>query len=665
MVDDGPSAGGVVRAAPAKSLRFLDDLLGRIASRSNADYVLVGTLGSNDRVTVERMLVDGRPRDCESYERAGTPFEDVLDGTPYVIPFAAASRFPDDEMLATLGVEGYAGVPLVGEGADGAAGILVLLFRRPIADADAVHELLEREAARVAMELERVRLEQRLAQSEQRYRALVESSQDGIIVHRGFDLVYVNPAAARLAGYATPAELLELGSVMRLLPPEEQERARQRMAARQRAENVERDYDMVIQRRDGTEARLRALVSQVEWDGAPAYQVAVTDISQRFEIEERAQQARRLESIGKLTGGIAHDFNNLLAVVLGNLELIDDRISDPDTRALLLQATQAAGRGAELSRRLLSFARRQPLKPRAVVLEELFAETRTMLERTLRSEVQVVFGNPAREPVLADPTQLQTALLNLANNAQDAMSGPGRITISSRLVAAAQMSRRFPETGAKACVCIEVTDTGSGMSAEVRDRAFEPFFSTKHAVHGSGLGLSMVHGFVRQSRGQIELSSREGEGTRVGLYLPVAEAEPKFSEVQAQAETVAMGQGRILVVEDEATVREVTVAMLRSFGYEVFAAEDGAAARALLEQESVDLLLSDVVLPGERGPEIAAEVVRRRPDLRVMFMSGYADVDVFSDFGQRRRVRLLQKPFRRETLRVQVAEVLAEDAVGA
>ncbi len=665
MVDDSSAVGGLVRAASVESLRFLDDLLLRVGAHSAADYVIVGTLTADaSEVVVERMLVDGRPRPCDPYPLAGTPCEKVADGSPCVVPERVLYHYPGDEMLATLGVEGYAGIPLVGEG-DAATGVMVLLFRRPIAEPDRVREVLEREAVRVAMELERIRFEQRLARSEQRYRALVETSQDGIIVHRGFNMIYVNPAAARLVGYESPEELLALGSLLKLLPTEEQERARQRQAARRRAEQVERDYDAEVLRKDGSRLKLRVLVSHVDWDGVPAYQLAVTDVSARLEVEERAQQARRLESIGKLTGGIAHDFNNLLAVVLGNLELIDDHIRDPQPRALLQQAVQAAGRGAELSRRLLSFARRQPLEPRPVSLDELFAETRTMLERILRPEVTVVFEQRNREAVLADPAQLQSALLNLARNAQDAMSGPGRITISSRRATAEEMVRRFPELPAGDHACIEVADEGSGMSEEVLDRAFEPFFSTKQAAHGSGLGLSMVHGFVRQSRGQIEILSDEGVGTRVRMFLPLAAAEMEQAAGDSSERPAAPERGRILVVEDETTVREVTVAMLRSFGYEVFAAADGSAARELLASEPVDLLLSDVVLPGERGPEIAADVVRARPDLRVMFMSGYADVDVFSDFGQRQPVRLLQKPFRRETLRTQVAEVLSGDVVDA
>ena len=647
------------------SSRFLDDLLRQLLASTGADQVLVGNLADDGRrVDVQRLLVAGEPVVMTEYLLAGTPCENVYQSELRVYPEGVAASFPEDEMLVEAGIEGYAGMRLIGEGSV-AKGILVLLFERPILDAESIADILERSAPRVTMELERLRYEQRLAQSEQRYRALVETSQDGVLVHRDFDLLYVNPAAASLVGYGSAEELMAVGSALALLPPEERALAHERLAARHRAEHVERDYDMEVLHRDGRQITLRALVSQVEWDGETAWQVIVTDASERVEADERAAQAKRLEAIGKLTGGIAHDFNNLLAVVLGNLELIDARITEPKTRKFLRQASQAAERGAELTRRLLSFARRQPLKPVAVVLEELLAETRSMLALTLRPELELRFEQQASVPVLADPTQLQMALLNLAINAQDAIEGSGRITIRTSVCTPVALRGRFRELGAVDHVCIEVADTGMGMPAEVRDRAFEPFFSTKQAVQGSGLGLSMVQGFVRQSRGHIELESREGEGTSIRIYLPVAPSEPSDTLMPAEARSTEQGQGRILVVEDEPSVREVTVAMLRSFGYEVFAAADGVGARDILAQQQVDLMLSDVVLPGERGPEIAADVLRRTPELRVMFMSGYTDAEVFEGFPDRARVRLLQKPFRRETLRVQVAEVLAEPATGA
>lgn len=643
-------------------LRFLDDLLGQLSGRTGAHCAFVGSLSEDGRrVVVQRLLRAGEASDMDDYVLAGTPCEDVFDGELCVIPRGVAARFARPTVLADTDIEGYAGIRLMSDGGS-AKGILVLLFGRPMADPDGVADSLERAAPRVTMELERLRYEQRLAQSEQRYRALVENSQDGILVHRAFDILYANCAAARLVGYESPDELMAMGSILALLPQEERALAHERMAARERDERVERDYDMAVLHRDGRRITLRALVSLVEWDGEMAWQVAVTDVSERVEADERAAQAKRLESIGKLTGGIAHDFNNLLAVVLGNLELVDARVSEPKTRDFLRQASSAAERGAELTRRLLSFARRQPLHPVAVVLGDLLEETRSMLERTLRPEIELRLEQRTRIPVLADPTQLQMALLNLANNAQDAMDEGGRITLRTSAITAVALRGRFRGVQPVDHVCIEVADTGIGMSHEVVDRAFEPFFSTKQAVQGSGLGLSMVHGFVRQSRGHIEIDSREGEGTGIRIYLPAAPAEPEQAFESEKAGQSQQGQGRILVVEDEPSVREVTVAMLRSFGYEVFAAADGSAARDILAAEQVDLLLSDVVLPGERGPEIAADVLRGQPELRVMFMSGYTDAEVFEDFPDRARVRLLQKPFRRDTLRLQVAEVMAETA---
>ncbi len=661
MVDHVIEPGVGIDAPLEESFPVLDGLLKRLVKRTGADHAMVGELAGadRDRIAVHRLISHGSVASVFDYALAGTPCEDVMSSGTVIVPRDVAELYPQDTILAEMKMQGYAGIPLIGEG-DRPQGILVLMFEQPISSPEEVKQALEHRGVRVAMELERIRFEARLARSERRYRLLVDNARDGIVAHRDFQLLFVNPAAARLLGYGSATEAMAIGNLLELLPPHEQERVTAMNRMRDEEHPPERDYDIDALHKDGHAVRLRTLVSRLEWeDGLQATQLVVWDATARQEADAKAQQAKRLEAIGKLTGGIAHDFNNLLAVVLGNLELASDQLADSDVKELLAQSMVAAERGAELTRRLLSFARRQPLKPRSVALGKLFDETRELLQRTLSADIKLAIREDSGAPVMADPTQLQTALLNLAINSRDAMSGRGRLEINAYPVTASSMRARFADALSAAHICIEVADSGKGMSPETRERAFEPFFSTKNEGQGSGLGLSMVHGFIRQSRGQVEIESFAGAGTRVKLYLPVAQSAPTLEVVSVSEPVTSPASGRILVVEDERTVREVTVAMLRSFGYEVFAAADGAAARGVLEREAVDLLLSDVVLPGERGPEIAAEALQRQPDLRVMFMSGYAETEVFRSFGSHREVTLLQKPFRRAALRDRVAEVMA------
>jgi PAS domain S-box-containing protein len=354
------------------------------------------------------------------------------------------------------------------------------------------------------------------------------------------------------------------------------------------------------------------------------------DVTEIRALEARLRQSQKLEALGELTGGIAHDFNNLLSVVIGNLQLCDRQVIAGDRgRRPLEAALRAATRGAELTRRLLSFARLQPMQRCALDAGRQLAEMQDMLLRTLGGSIRVeVDVREGLWSVDTDPGQLENALLNLAINARDAMAGNGTLTLS-----AANVSLGPGDAGSGEAlepgeyVSIKVADDGPGMSPEVLARAFEPFFSTKPIGQGSGLGLAMVYGFARQSGGAVRLASREGEGTTVELLLRRAQAEAA-GPAPEQAAQLPGGRETLLVVEDDDDVRVTTVAVLAELGYRVLDARDARAALAVLEREpSVALLLTDVVLRGGmRGTELAVESTRRRPDLRVIFTTGFADV---------------------------------------
>jgi signal transduction histidine kinase/DNA-binding response OmpR family regulator len=339
----------------------------------------------------------------------------------------------------------------------------------------------------------------------------------------------------------------------------------------------------------------------------------IIDATERRSLEEQLTQARKMEAVGQLTGGVAHDFNNLLTVVLGNVDMLTHRAEDEAKRARRIDAVrQAAERGRDLTHQLLAFSRRQHLSPLTLDARALIHDFSPLIRQAVGEAVTLELLTPDDAlPVHVDRTHLETALLNLAVNARDAMPEGGVLTIEGRRDGDA--------------VLIEVRDTGAGMSPEVRERVFEPFFTTKDVGKGSGLGLSQVYGFVNQSNGQVSVTSELGQGTTFRLRLPLAEGGlDRHAEVAGGIEPVG-GAERLLLVEDEATVRELSVDMLRSLGYEVLTAANAAEAQAILEQDpNIDLLFSDVVMPGGvNGVGLARAARELRPDLPVLLTSGF------------------------------------------
>ena len=367
-----------------------------------------------------------------------------------------------------------------------------------------------------------------------------------------------------------------------------------------------------------------------------------------------------MEAIGHITGGVAHDFNNLLMVIIGNLETVERMLGDtkPDTERLRRAAGHAmrgARRAEALTQRLLAFSRQQPLDPKPLDLGRVIPGMSDLLRRTLGEQVTVetVLGGGMWR-ALADPNQLELAVLNLAVNARDAMPKGGKLTIETANV---YLDETYAATQSEVVpgqyVMLAVTDNGTGMTAEVRAKAFDPFFTTKDVGHGTGLGLSQVYGFIKQSRGHVKIYSEPGEGTTIKLYLPRAYAASE--EVQIDAEKFLVGGGKnecVLVVEDDADVRTYSCDTLSELGYDVLSAETGAAGLRLLDSHpGVCVLFTDVGLPGGmNGRQLAEEARRRRPDLKVLFTTGYARNAIVHDGRLDAGVDLITKPYTQAAL---------------
>lgn len=391
------------------------------------------------------------------------------------------------------------------------------------------------------------------------------------------------------------------------------------------------------------------------------YRGSATDLTSQHETEERLRQSQKMDAIGQLTGGVAHDFNNVLTVITGTIEIIQEGLADkPQLAAIAQLIDDAASRGAEITSQLLTFARRQPLEPREIDVNGLVVETAKLLRPILGEHVEIVtrLADDAWL-AMADPSQLSSAIVNLAVNARDAMPDGGTLTLETA-------NRELDSTGngdgdAGSYVMVAVADTGHGIPADIRDRVFEPFFTTKGLGRGTGLGLSMVYGFAKQTGGTVAIESEEGRGTVMRLFLPRSAGEAVARTGPVAAPAPARGHETILVVEDDPLVQGYVIAQLGSLGYRTLTASDGATALALVDQgASFDLLFTDIIMPGGmNGRELAEAVRLRRPGVRVLYTSGYTDNTIVHEGHLDPGVALLRKPYRKADLSQKIREMLA------
>jgi signal transduction histidine kinase len=422
---------------------------------------------------------------------------------------------------------------------------------------------------------------------------------------------------------------------------------RENRASRREAETLERAVALRTQELSTANAALKA------------------EAEEREAAEAQLRQVQKMEAVGQLTGGIAHDFNNMLAVVVGGIDLAMRKLNGPrrEITTHLSNAMEGATRAAALTRRLLSFARSEPLLPVRTDPRELVAGMSELLDRTLGERVRVdVKLAGGAWPIFVDPHQLENAIVNLAVNARDAMEGEGRVEISTANVTLA--ANEVGDVRAGDYVRISVRDTGTGMTPEVLERAFEPFFTTKEVGKGTGLGLSQIFGFAHQSGGEVGIESEVGVGTTVSLYLPRTQVEPAEIRIhpamqrRTEAEPTVPG-ARILLVEDDSRVRAATVGALEDLGYQPVACSSGAEAIALFDSQDFDLVISDVIMPEMTGPELVRELKVRRPHTAILFVTGYVGEGEGGDMVGH---ELLRKPFTVSGLATAVVTALHRDA---
>ena len=468
-------------------------------------------------------------------------------------------------------------------------------------------------------------------------------------------------SAERLFGYS---EAEALGRPPPHIVDEHSEEFRSHLAAAVANASVGGSYETTRRHRNGALIEVSVRWARVNDDDGRMLGVmyAVADASEHKKLERQLLQAQKMEAVGTLTGGLAHDFNNHLGVIMLNLDVLHEMLDAASEEAeLTREALNAAGRGAELIRRLLAFARRQPLQPKRTKLNALIGEITRLLERTLGEEIRITLElDETLWPSTIDPAQLEASLANLATNARDAMPNGGELTIATaNRHLDADYASQHPEVTPGDYAMIEVSDSGVGMPPQVLAQAFEPFFTTKPQGRGTGLGLSMVYGFIKQSGGHINVYSEVGVGTTVRLYLPRA-GDDRADAGAERPRDLMRGRGQtILAVEDNPGLRRVVVRQLSEIGYRVLAAEDAGAALEVLEREPVALLLTDIVLPGGvSGYDLAETALARWPAIKVVLTSGFPERRL-GDNGRLRNLELLTKPYRREDIAHLVGKLFA------
>jgi PAS domain S-box-containing protein len=622
--------------------------------------------------------------------------DDALKAIPFIV-YTATYTEPNDERLAlNLGADAFiikpadpeeliARIASVMERIDSGDRQVAEISRDEAHELSAdYHDVLVRKLEKRAQQLERSNAELQavvheykqteaaLQESEERYRATFEEAAVGI-AHTGLDgrFLRVNATLCDITGFSRE-ELLDMTFVDLTVP---EDRAPGEAALRNVLAGSQEVFVSDKRYRHKTKKAVWVNVTSTllrDAQGAPRYFITVVvEIEARKALEVQFRQAQKLETIGQLTGGIAHDFNNLLTVIIGNSEILAERLAgNADLQSFAEMTRTAARRGADLTQRMLAFARRQALSPGAVDVQELVMGMQALLRRMLPENIDLrIPPGPPVPPALVDPAQLESAILNLCINSRDAMPNGGRLVIAVDAFDAtdSEICRQL-ELHAGQYVRVTVSDSGSGIAPEHRAKVFDPFFTTKPTGKGTGLGLSMVHGFAKQSLGQVKLYSEVGQGTTVRLFLPdaggadlapLAGSEPALDELR--------GTARVLLVEDDELVRNYAKPQLEALGYRVIAAGDGPSAMAIIRsRDDIDLLFTDLVMPGGmNGRELAEAALALRPALRVLFTSGYSDEVLVHQGRVEHAALLLGKPYGRLDLARKVHAALSGHGGGA
>jgi two-component system cell cycle sensor histidine kinase/response regulator CckA len=508
-----------------------------------------------------------------------------------------------------------------------------------------------------------------LTRSEEKYRLLIEHSNDGILVVQDGHLKFFNRRVIEVTGFSEQ----ELGAkpFIEFVYPEDRQNVFERYQQRVRGESVPSVYSFRIMTKGGELKWVQISAVRVVWEENPATLSFLTDVTEMKkaeaelrEKEEQVLQLQRIEAVGRLAGGVAHDFNNILTAIMGYTDiLLMKHQPDEKIRSYIERIKSSSQRASQLTQQLLAFSRKQILKEKIIKLDTLIGDTEKMLRRLIGEDITLLtcFGKDIGR-IKADPAQIEQIIINCVINARDAMPDGGTIALRTENVWLDDEFFRHRFHGAPGMyVMIEISDTGHGMSDEVRDHIFEPFFTTKEKGRGTGLGLSTVYGIVKQSRGYILVESMPERGTSFRIYFPAVSEDPEELEKKEKVLKFRGGNETILLVEDEHVVRSMLSASLRTYGYHVLESENGGEAIRVRDQygkNDIHLLITDVIMPGMSGKTLADMLLKTSPDMRVLYISGYTDDAIVRHGVIEKGISFLQKPFAPDELAWKVREIL-------
>ena len=555
------------------------------------------------------------------------------------------------------GVAAFAGYPLIIE--ERLVGVMAVFTRKELPEATI--RTLAAIADSLALGIQSKRAEADLRESEERFRQLAKNISEVFWMtdQAKKEVLYISPAYETIWGRSCKSLVEQPQSFFDAIHPDDRPRV---VTTFQAKSGVPHELEYRIVRPDFSVRWIRDRAFPVRDAAGLVIRLAgvAEDITEKRQLEMQLQQSQKMQAIGRLAGGVAHDFNNLLSVIFGHSALLAASSPSPERlRASIAEINSAAERAAALTRQLLALGRRQVVEPKVLDLGSVLAESKSLLRRLIGEDVRLTMNiSPGLRPVNVDPGQINQVLMNLALNSRDAMPQGGELTIEAHDVEFEVASASIrPEQGPGRYVLFAVTDTGCGMTPEIQAQIFEPFFTTKS--DSTGLGLSVVDGIVKQCGGYLTLASRPGRGTTFRIYLPAVEGSPQGSALNPSSKPVT-GHETILLVEDEAPVREVTALLLESLGYRVLQVSDAEEALDLVNdtRAKIDLLLTDVIMPTLSGRELAEAIRLRDPSIKVVFQSGHTD-DIVVRYGiLHAEVAFLQKPFTVDALAKKIREVL-------
>ncbi len=583
---------------------------------------------------------------------------EALLATPAV--FEELVRLGEVELIGAPSLD-WLGVPLK-TGSTCLGALVVQTYREQVRFGERDREILTFVAQQLASAIEHRRYEEALRQSEVRYRSLIESAVYGIyrctLDGRFLD---VNPALRTMLGYESDYELLHLDAKRDVfVQPHEMERLADEYRRTGNLDGAEVQW----KRKDGRTivVRLSGRAASVPDDTGQALELFAEDVTERRQLEEQFRQSQKMEAVGRLAGGVAHDFNNLLMVINGYTEVLLEQLQEESGMRQKVQSIQqAADRAATLTRQLLAFSRKQLLELKVVDVNVVIQDMERLLRPLIGENIELITRlSPDAGRTRADAGQLEQVIMNLVVNAKDAMPEGGRITLESRSVQVGEQFRERRYILPGRYVVISVVDNGHGMDKETQSRIFEPFFTTKEKGKGTGLGLSTVYGIVKQTSGYIYPESEVGSGTTFKIYLPRVEDAAESTSPAKSPVNENSGSETVLLVEDEDSVRELVRETLSSRGYKVLEAENGEAGLKIAAntREHIDLLITDVMMPGIGGRELAKKLAAMRPSIGVLYLSGYTEDALFNQASMRPGTAFLQKPFTLQTLAKKVRDVL-------